>query len=83
MDVSLSKLQEMVTDLEACHATVFADGKELDTTEQLNNNNTKITFINWIQCTSMNYGNNGTHTILMLTWKIHKAIPYHILVHTL
>ena len=76
MDVSLSKLQEMVTDLEACHATVFADGKELDTTEQLNNNNNKITFINWIQCTSMNYGNSRTHIILMLTRKIYKDLPH-------
>ena len=37
--------------------------------------------MNWIQFTSMNYGNNRTHIILMLTWKIHKDIPYHILGH--
>ena len=39
-----------------------------------------ITFVNWIQFTSMDYGNR-THVILMLTWKIHKDIPYHILGH--
>ena len=77
MDMSLSKLQEMVKDREACHATVFAGGKELDTTEQLNNNNNnKITFINWIQCTSMNHGNSRTHIILMLAWKVYKDMPH-------
>ena len=76
MDMSLSKLQEMVKDREACNATVFADGEELDTTEQLNNNNNKITFINWIQCTSMNHGNSRTHIILMLAWKVYKDMPH-------
>ena len=36
MDMSLSKLQEMVKDREACHAWGH---KESDMTEQLNNNN--------------------------------------------
>ena len=38
MDKSLSKLQEMVKDREAGHASFHGGHKELDTTEQLNNN---------------------------------------------
>ena len=38
MDMSLSKLQEMVKDREALHAVVHEVTKS-DTTEQLNNNN--------------------------------------------
>ena len=37
MDMSLSKLKKMMKDREAWHAAVH---KELDMTEQLNNNNT-------------------------------------------
>ena len=37
MDKSLSKLQEMVKDREAGHASFHGGHKELDTTEQLNN----------------------------------------------
>ena len=40
MDISLSKLQEMVKDREAWHASVQGGGKELDTNEWLNNNQT-------------------------------------------
>ena len=35
MDMSLSKLQELVIDREACHAVVHGIHKESDTTKQL------------------------------------------------
>ena len=37
MDISLSKLQELVTDREAWHAAVHGVTKKLDLTEQINN----------------------------------------------
>ena len=39
MDMSLSKLQEMVKDREAWQAAVHGGHKESDITDQLNNNN--------------------------------------------
>ena len=41
MDMSLSKLQGLLTDREAWHATVH-EFTELDMTEQLNNNNPSV-----------------------------------------
>ena len=38
MDMSLSKLQEMVKDRETWHAALHGVGKELDTIVRLNNN---------------------------------------------
>ena len=38
MDMSLSKLQEMVKEREAWRATAYGVTKNWDTTEQLNNN---------------------------------------------
>ena len=38
VDMSLSRLQEIVKDREAWHAAVHGGHKELGTTEQLNNN---------------------------------------------
>ena len=49
MDMSLSKLQEMVTDREAWQAAVHAAGKVSDTAEQLNsNNNRRPGFNPWV-----------------------------------
>ena len=39
MDISLSKLREMVKDREAWNAVVHGGRKELDRTERLNDNN--------------------------------------------
>ena len=44
MDVILSKLQEMVKDREAWHAAVHGGRKELDMTEQPNNNSKPTPF---------------------------------------
>ena len=39
MDMSLSKIQELVMDREAWHTTVHGVAKELEMTDRLNNNN--------------------------------------------
>ena len=44
MDMNLSKLQEMVKDREAWRAAVHGDRKELDMTEQLDNNSNPTPF---------------------------------------
>ena len=48
MDMSLSKLLEIVKDREACHAAVHRDHKQLDTTYQLNNSKYNKEHICWI-----------------------------------
>ena len=44
-DMSLSKLQEMVMDREAWDPAIHGGHKELDTAEQLNNNNKHISTV--------------------------------------
>ena len=44
IDMNLSKLQEMVKDREAWRAAVHGGRKELDMTEQLNNNSKPTPF---------------------------------------
>ena len=43
MNMNLSKLQEILKDREAWRAAVHKGHKDLDTTEQLNDNNLKVT----------------------------------------
>ena len=59
MDMSLSKLQEMVKDREACCAAVHRVTKESDTCEQLNSNNLKQ--INWVGGWRMLYFHQKQH----------------------
>ena len=47
MNMSLSKLQEMVKNNEAWHVAVHGGSKELDTTEQLNLTELKKMILTW------------------------------------
>ena len=66
MGMSLSKLQELVMDSEACHAAIHGGRKESDTTEQLNSSQLRHTgyfyhnpqeLIDFFSFLKFNYGN--------------------------
>ena len=63
-DMSLSKLQKTVKDREVGHAALHGGHKELDTTEQLNNNNIHLNNCMWLLEKEM-----ATHSSI-LAWRI-------------